>query len=284
MTKLVSLRFAVLTLILGLTAPFAVQAVRQSRQDKVLALAAYAVDHSGFTGVTVVQMEYLNCKFPLDKANVKQAAVKTRALSPDGSRVDITRQVDSDESHAVIRLPKSYSQTYPHVNSRLTLHKDSVNPDHLKAVMRDPKSDCLTTYGGDVFEGEAKIGEEEILGYLTVKTQRAIDGRIRTVWLAPTLGCFELQMLTEYADDPKQPGVVIQNSFITPTRVMRGRPEQSLFYPQGLVERKPSDINIEIIARRIRMTGVGEAEAYVMAKKNLRESAYRLDKMYSSRQ
>lgn len=111
-----------------------------------------------------------------------------------------------------------------------------------------------------------------MLGHSTVKI--AFEGADRrvTTWMAPGLGCAMLQELMEFYD-PNQPGKVTANSLILTEQVTGGPPDSSLFQPPpGLVERKPSEITVENLARSFRRAGHSEEKARELAREKAKNS------------
>lgn len=104
------------------------------------------------------------------------------------------------------------------------LEEKTVRPDraNVRAMFRDPSSNCLRDLNGATVDPtEEVIGRKELLGYLVLALQARTPTGTRTVWLAPALGCVQLQLRTVHPS-----GEMLEQRA---TRVLAGDPPAEMF-------------------------------------------------------
>jgi hypothetical protein len=267
----VNIRKAVLgAFVFGIAVPLSVRVIAMGFQAHKLSLAAQAAMETPFIGVTAVQAEFMNCKLPAS-ANQQPANTRVRAVAADGSLSESIRSNGSEVTGTIRRADGVLIKTYEHIKSKSSF-QTSFTGSAVRASLRDPVSDCLLSFEGQGIPGEKKIGEETLLGYRTIKTLLENSDRRRTAWMAPGLGCFEVQALLEFYD-PKEPGKITGNSLIITQSVTVGPPNAGLFEAAGLVERKPSEISLENLTWKFRSKGEPEDKARELARQKVTKNA-----------
>jgi hypothetical protein len=262
----ITIRKAVLcALAFGISAPIGLRAIAVGIQAYHISLAAQGAAQVPFTGVTAIQAEYMNCKLPAN-GNQQAANTRVRAVAADGS-LNETIRFGSEVTGTIRRSDGALIKTYEHIKSKTSFQTSFTGPA-VRASLRDPGTGCLLPYGGQRTEGEKKIGEDTLLGYPTIKTLVESSDRRRTSWMAPGLGCFEIQALLEFYD-PKEPGKITGNSLIVTQSVAAGPPNPVLFESAGLVERKPSEIALENLTWKFRSKGEPEDKARELARQRV---------------
>jgi hypothetical protein len=249
----------------GISASIGLRAIAVGIQTYHISLAAQAATQAPFTGVTAIQAEYMNCKLPAN-GNQQPANTRVRVVAADGSLSESIR-FGSEVTGTIRRSDGALIKTYEHIKSKTSFQTSFTGPA-VRASLRDPGTGCLLSYGGQGIQGEKKIGEETLLGYPTIKTLIESSDRRRTAWMAPGLGCFEMQALLEFYD-PKEPGKITGNSLIVTQSVAVGPPNAVLFESAGLVERKPSEIALENLTWKFRSKGEPEDKARELARQKV---------------
>jgi hypothetical protein len=274
-------KIALLGVTLGMIIPVTIYGVGMGVQRYKLVMASQAAAAAGFNGVTAVQAEIMNCKLPVMGKQIA-ANTRTRAVAADGSLSEVIRYTGSDETQGIIRRADgAFIRTYEHIRSKTSVQTKTVGHE-VKSALRDPAAGCLSSFSGHSTPGERRVGEEILLGHLTIKTVLESEDRRRTSWMAPGIGCFEVQALLEFYD-PKEPGKVTGNSLIITENLVVGPPDPALFgAPSVLVERKPSEITLENYVRSFRRAGHQEDKARALAREKIAKNprAFELDNRY----
>lgn len=105
----------------------------------------------------------------------------------------------------------------------------------------DPATGCRSPRPELGSEGQRPLVEsgESILGFRTVKAVSADTRRTTIKWLAPEIGCAELQAIHEFRDAS---GKVEGTNWQVAERVELGEPGATLFQTDTLAETKPSEV------------------------------------------
>lgn len=222
------------------------------------AFVAFAA--SPFVGLTAHRSEYLNCS----RDKVDPDRLSTRRIlyvSPAGETAEVIEQPSSKEK-PMMRLVHARGKAmhiYEHLGLFFAVPENGSRPENSIRSLGDPNTDCTKTMDGRDFEkAGARIGEESLLGYRAVRFQKNLNGTERTTWLAPDLGCFDIQ--TEYIWAPGAAGVRTTTLQRT-ERIVVGPPGSGVFQaPETFRRVKPSEAHQAVVAARLRANGVAEDE------------------------
>lgn len=215
---------------------------------------------SPFVGLTAHRVEYLNCS----RDKVDPGRLSTRRIlyvSPAGETSEVIEQPSSKEK-PVMRLVHARGRAmhiYEHLGLFFAVPENRSRPENSIRSLGDPNTDCIKAMDGRDFEkAGVRIGEESLLGYRAVKYHKSLNGTERTTWLAPDLGCFDIQ--TEYIWGPGATGVRTTTLQLT-ERLVVGPPGIDVFQaPEAFRRVKPSEAHQAVVAARLRANGVAEAE------------------------
>ena len=197
-----------------------------------------------FTGVVVKQEDIMNARPPFTGGT--PAAERVRAVAANGTISERIERV-GEEIH-IRRGDGVRIWAYPQFGAKMSVQSPEKRP--VTVDMRDPKTDCLKTFAGSTtMTGEAKSGEEKVLGYRTVKAVFKSEDRTQTNWYAPELGCVSLQTFVEHVSG--------QTFVVRAKEVVAGPPSASLFQePAGLKEMPPSAIAVERMKHLMKSKGL----------------------------
>jgi hypothetical protein len=201
-----------------------------------------------FAGVVIKQEDIPNAKPPFTGGT--PFSTRVRAVTADGLMSE--RMERTGEEINIRREDGVKIWAFPAIKAKMSVRTQDKRP--VKADMRDPKTECLKTFAGSTtMTGEAKAGEEKLLGYRTIKAVYKSDDRTQTNWYAPDLGCVSLQTFLEHTSG--------QTFLIRPKEVIAGKPAMSYFEePAGLQEMPPSAIAIARLKYALKSKGLNDAQ------------------------
>jgi hypothetical protein len=156
-------------------------------------------------------------RFSSGKNDYEGTSIKAVALASNGSMV---RQLEVLDRQPPVssRLIQLASGTVVSTNDILEWKRTRPEPVAVRAIVRDPATQCLKTFADRaVLDGEQITGQDWIAGFPTL----IVKSRLGTVWLAPDLGCAELKIRIL-----SPTGSVIEQ---TVTTVRTGEPDPALF-------------------------------------------------------
>lgn len=234
-----------------------------------------------FRGLTAQQASF--CCDPSDAA-CKPTMQTTIVMRADGGTAGTTVEGRAGNPRVLSIHANDHIYTVHHQVSAFTVIPSSrTSTVALQGAMGNPATNCEYRFDatprfplGDTYQGI-----DTVLGYRTHKFVAKTPSSVVTYWLAPDLGCFEIQKDTSWTDGAKNKA---SRTRVVTLSVVEGTPDPSAFQvPQGYQEMKPSDLFRAVEIAKFMSAGMSQADAQTKADAYLAKNGQGLqqqDNMY----